>query len=469
MEPAWFDPSCLLTPKLFKTTFHVKLYSTNDTSLRADFSTSVFQALPKDRGLYMPVDIPRLPESFWDRLDGMSLADIGIEVTKNLLGKSLPADRIETLVKRAIDFSSPVVPLRRSSRSGANQYILELFHGPSLAFKDFGARFMAGVMNELLAAQQERLIILVATSGDTGGAVAAGFHASEFIDVVILYPKGAVSDIQEAQLTTLGQNITALRVDGTFDDCQAMVKQAFVDDDLRSEVNISSANSINICRLIPQSFYYVEAYKQWLALGEVSDPVFSIPSGNFGNLTAGLLAQRMGLPVRKFVAATNANDTMTRYAETGEYKPKSSVRTLSNAMDVGAPSNFARMKDLFGSTWNTFKEQVYATSFDDAATERQMAACFAESGGYVLCPHTAVGLLALDEYQEKVEDAPGIVLGTAHPGKFQPDVERVLGCELELPEALASIKSLPRVMKDIPHDYEALKAHVSQVWASRKS
>jgi len=451
----------------------VKLYSTNDTTLRADFATAVFQALPKDRGLYMPVDIPRLPDSFWGNLQSLSLAEIGIAITQNLLGDALSTARIETLVNKAIDFPSPLVPLHRPGYTGSNQYILELFHGPSLAFKDFGARFMAGVMNELLATQGERLVILVATSGDTGGAVAAGFHGSEFIDVVILYPKGAVSDIQEAQLTTLGKNITALRVDGTFDDCQAMVKQAFVDDELRAQVNMSSANSINISRLIPQSFYYVEAYKQWLAKGESTDPVFCIPSGNFGNLTAGLLAQRMGLPVRKFIAATNANDTVTRYASSGSYEPKPSVRTISNAMDVGAPSNFARMEDLFGSTWNTFKEHIYAVSFDDVQTEREMANCYKETvamdGGYVLCPHTAVGLLALDKYQAEEEDVPGIVLGTAHPGKFLPDVERVLATHVNLPEALEEVRKKPRKMKDIDFDYDALKAHVLQVWSSRKA
>lgn len=451
----------------------MKLYSTNNATLRADFATAVFQALPKDRGLYMPVDIPSLPDSFWEDLPKLSFAEIGIAITKNLLGDALAQERIEALVYKAIDFPAPLVPLSRSGYKGSNQYILELFHGPSLAFKDFGARFMAGVMNELLAAQGEHLVILVATSGDTGGAVAAGFHASEFIDVVILYPSGAVSDIQEAQLTTLGKNITALRVDGTFDDCQAMVKQAFVDDQLRSAVNISSANSINISRLIPQSFYYVEAYKQWLAAGETEAPVFCIPSGNFGNLTAGLLAQRMGLPVRKFIAATNANDTVTRYATSGSYVPKPSVRTISNAMDVGSPSNFARMEDLFGSTWNTFKEHIYAVSFDDAQTEREMASCFAETkgenGGYVLCPHTAVGLLALDKYQREEEDVPGIVLGTAHPGKFLPDVERVLACKIDLPDALETIRHLPRKMDDIGYDYDALKAHVLEVWASRKA
>ena len=446
----------------------MKLYSTNDSTLRADFATAVFQALPKDRGLYMPVDIPKLSESFWKELPNLSLAQIGIAITKNLLGDALPGDRIEALVKAAIDFPSPLIPLQRSSHEASNQYILELFHGPSLAFKDFGARFMAGVMNELLAAKGERLVILVATSGDTGGAVAAGFHGSEHIDVVILYPKGAVSDIQEAQLTTLGGNVTALRVDGTFDDCQAMVKQAFVDEDLRAKVNISSANSINISRLIPQSFYYVEAYKQWLAAGETSAPVFCVPSGNFGNLTAGLLAERMGLPVAKFIAATNANDTVTRYANNGTYLPKPSVRTISNAMDVGAPSNFARMEDLFGSTWNTFKERVYAVSFDDQETERQMSSCYAQTEakgeGYVLCPHTAVGLLALDKYQKEEENVSGIVLGTAHPGKFLPDVERVLARKIDLPEALETVRHLPRKMKDIAYDYDALKAHVLQVW-----
>jgi len=441
----------------------VKLYSTNDPTLRADFRDAVFQALPPDNGLYMPVDLQPLPQRFWDRLPTSSIGDIGVAVTQHLLQGALSDRRVEQIIAKAIDFPAPLVALGRP-----DSYVLELFHGPSLAFKDFGARFMAGVMNELLAATSERVVILVATSGDTGGAVAAGFHGSDNIDVIILYPKGKVSDLQEAQLTTLGDNITALRIDGTFDDCQALVKQAFLDADLRADINISSANSINILRLIPQTFYYFEAYRQWLALGYEQPPTFAIPSGNFGNLTAGLIAQRLGLPAHKFVAATNANDTVTRYAATGEYAPRSSVRTISNAMDVGAPSNFARMSDLFGSTWNTFKEHISAYAFDDAATEQEMRNVYNETGAlednYVLDPHTAVGSLALRQFNQSEGGQGGIVLGTAHPGKFLPDVERVLNRKVPLPPRLEKVGALPRHQIDIGIDYDALKNHVKSVW-----
>ena len=447
----------------------MQLYSTNDPSLRVEFAEAVFQALPRDKGLYMPVVLEPLPEAFWRQLPDLSLPDIGYEITRHLLRGALPDERIRAIVDAAIDFPAPLVRLDTGESDAPARYILELFHGPSMAFKDFGARFMAGVMDELSRERGERLLILVATSGDTGGAVAAGFYGSDHIDVVILYPRGKVSDIQEAQLTTLGGNVTALRVDGTFDDCQALVKEAFVDTELRREANLSSANSINILRLIPQSFYYVEAYRQWLAAGHADPPVFAVPSGNFGNLTAGLLAERMGLPVAKFVAATNANDTVPRYHADGEYAPRASVRTISNAMDVGAPSNFARMSDLFGSTWNAFRGRVWATSFDDVATEREMASVYSASEratgeGYVLDPHTAVGTLALARYQATEERRAGIVLATAHPGKFLPDVERVLGRELALPPALEEVRMRPRVVRDVANDYKAVRAVVLERW-----
>ena len=438
------------------------LHSTNDASLRADFATAVFQALPTDGGLYLPVDVQPLPSTFWRKLPTLGLPEIAAAITRHLLDDELGTAVIDGIIERAIDFPTPLVELAgRSPR----QYVLELFHGPSMAFKDFGARFMAGVMNELCARQGRRLTILVATSGDTGGAVAAGFHGSENIEVVILYPRGGVSDIQEAQLTTLEGNVRALRVDGTFDDCQALVKRAFLDDELRARLDISSANSINILRLIPQTFYYVEGYRQWLALGHDTAPVFCVPSGNFGNLTAGVLAAQLGMPVRKFIAATNANDTAHRYAQTGEYSPKTSVKTLSNAMDVGAPSNFPRLRELLGSTWNMFKDAVYVATFGDGATELEMAEVFtttraARGEGYVLDPHTAVGTLALREYQTTVEAAPGIVLGTAHPGKFLPDVERVLGREIGLPPALERVRMLPRTVVDIPNDYAAFRESI---------
>ena len=445
----------------------MELYSTNDTSTRVSFEEAVFQALPKDKGLYMPVALQPLPDEFWRKLPELSLPEIGVAMARQFIGDEIAVDDLEAIVERAIDFPAPLVPLALDTDTGLRNYILELTHGPSLAFKDFGARFMSGVMTHFLRRRRERLVILVATSGDTGGAVAAGFHGSENVNVVILYPKGGVSDVQEAQLTTLGGNVTALRVDGTFDDCQALVKEAFVDGELRGRINISSANSINIARLVPQSFYYAEAYRQWLAAGHTEPPVFCVPSGNFGNLTAGLFAAALGLPVKRFVAATNANDTVVRYAETGQYEPRPSVATISNAMDVGAPSNYVRMSTLLGSTWNGFRERVYAARFDDAATETEMWRGFRQNPPYVLDPHTAVGMLALRKYQAEEDASAGIVLGTAHAGKFRPDVERVLGTEIEMPEALTSILEKEQAVEDVPNDYAAVRAHVEKVWRAR--
>ncbi len=456
----------------------MQLYSTNDPSIRADFATAVFRAMPPDGGLYMPVGISELPDSFWASLPERSLPEVGFTLAQNLLGGAIEDAELKRIIDVAIDFPAPLVELRASDSGDARSsdaqlpYILELFQGPSQAFKDFGARFMAGVMGHLLGTAGKRLLILVATSGDTGGAVAAGFAGQSDIDVVILYPAGAVSDVQEAQLTTQGENVHALRVAGTFDDCQALVKQAFVDHELRGRIDLSSANSINISRLIPQSFYYVEAYRQWRARGHTEPPVFAVPSGNFGNLTAGLLAMRMGMPVQRFVAGTNANDTVARYARDGVYEPRPSVATLSNAMDVGAPSNFVRMSELFGSTWNVFKKHISAYSFTDAQTEAEMRA-FAKTNldprtgrGYVLDPHTAVGTLALKRYVDENggSDVPGIVLATAHPAKFRVDVERILGGPIEVPEVLARLMELPRTVRDVEADYKSLRGEIERVW-----
>ncbi len=442
------------------------LYSTNDASTRVSFREAVFTALPKDNGLYLPVSIEPLPEAFWRKLPESNLQRIATDVSEHLLAGEIPTDGLASIVAAAIDFPAPLERLGDGS-TGVQNYVLELTHGPSAAFKDFGARFMSGVMGYFLRRRGEKLIILVATSGDTGGAVAAGFHGSDNIDVVILYPKGRVSSIQEAQLTTLGGNVTALRVAGSFDDCQHLVKQAFLDAELRSEVNISSANSINIARLIPQSFYYIDAYRQWLAYGHAEPPVFSVPSGNFGNLTAGVLAEALGLPVAKFVAATNANDTVVSYARTGEYTPKTSVATLSNAMDVGAPSNYVRLSRLLGSTWNGFRERVYAVSFTDEATEEEMRLGFRQNPPYVFDPHTAVGSLALKQFQQKEGGGAGIVLGTAHAAKFRDDVERILGTEVSLPPQLEGLLDKPQTVEDIGVDYATLKRHILKVKASR--
>lgn len=421
------------------------------------FEEAVFRGLPKDRGLYMPVALPPLPEMFWRKLPTLGLPEIGVAIAQRFVGDEIADADLQEIIHRAIDFESPLVRLASAGSEGSHNYVLELTHGPSLAFKDFGARFMSGIMTHFLERRSERLTILVATSGDTGGAVAAGFQGSKYVDVVILYPRGGVSDVQEAQLTTLGENVTALRVDGTFDDCQSLVKEAFVDDELRRRLKISSANSINIARLVPQSFYYVDAYRQWTAAGHDQPPVMSIPSGNFGNLTAGLFAERLGLPVERFIAATNANDTVVRYADTGRYEPRPSVATISNAMDVGAPSNYVRMSTLLGSTWNGFRERVYAASFSDSETESEMRRGFRQNPSYVFDPHTAVGSLALRQYQREEGGGAGIIFGTAHAGKFRPDVERVLGREIEMPAALTEVLERPQQVEDIANDYEVFR------------
>ncbi|PHN03685.1 threonine synthase [Flavilitoribacter nigricans] len=426
----------------------MQLYSTKNKSKTVSLPEAVFKGLPEDNGLYMPTSIPRLPQTFIDNLEEYSFQEIGFTVCKHLIGDSIPEKDLEKIIENAISFPAPVVKL------DDQKYILELFHGPSLAFKDFGARFMAQLMSYFNQESDKELIILVATSGDTGGAVAAGFLNTPGIQVVILYPSGKVSPLQEKQLTTLGGNITALEVDGTFDDCQALVKKAFLDSELRSQLRLSSANSINISRLIPQSFYYFEAYKQVKKAGKPT--VFCVPSGNFGNLTAGLIAAKMGLPVHHFIAATNQNDIVPSYLKGGHYHPKPSVRTLSNAMDVGNPSNFARMVDLYSTieaiesspetAWPSMKEAISGYAFDDQATRKAMNEV-AETYNYTIDPHGAVGYLALKDYQKEHPDTLGIILETAHPAKFKEDVEDILGHEIPVPERLAVLSDRKKVAK----------------------
>jgi threonine synthase len=405
----------------------MKLYSTKNTTAFVDLQEAVFKGLPEDNGLFMPENITPLPASFFENIKDYSLQDIAFAICKNLFQGYIPENDLREIIEKSITFPAPLVELGKST------YILELFHGPSLAFKDFGARFMAQLMSYFNRGNDKELVILVATSGDTGGAVAFGFHNTPGIKVVILYPSGKVSMLQEKQLTTLGGNITALEIDGTFDDCQALVKKAFLDQELTSNMRLSSANSINIARLIPQSFYYMEAYKQ---IKNPDKVVFCIPSGNFGNLTAGLLAKKMGLPVHHFIAATNTNDVVPKYLNTGNYEPKSSVRTLSNAMDVGNPSNFARILDLYCSTWNNIKEDISGYGFDDTTTKDAMREVYSKYN-YVIEPHGAVGYLALKEWQKDNPDTQGIILETAHASKFIDDVEVILGQNIEIPERLA--------------------------------
>ncbi len=428
----------------------MRLYSTKNTSSFVSLQEAVFKGLPDDNGLFMPEFIPKLPDSFIQNLKEYSFQEIGFKICWHLFDGTIPAADLRNIIEQSITFPAPVVRLDDET------YILELFHGPSLAFKDFGARFMAQLMSYFNRGNDRELVILVATSGDTGGAVAAGFYKTPGIRVVILYPSGKVSHLQEKQLTTLGENVTTIEVNGTFDDCQALVKQAFLDKDLTNNIRLSSANSINIARLVPQSFYYFEAYK--LLPDDGKPVVFCVPSGNFGNLTAGLFAKKMGLPVHQFIAATNANDVVPAYLQAGTYTPKPSVPTLSNAMDVGNPSNFERMLDIYGSTWNNLASDVKGYSVTDIETEEIMRQVFTKHN-YIIDPHGAVGILALQAYQSKnkTHSCKGVVLETAHPSKFLPDVERILNRKIEVPERLAMLSEKEKCSVLMGTDYEPFK------------
>lgn len=425
----------------------MELYSTNNTFLRVGFGEAVLKSLPEDNGLYMPVDIPLLPDNFYDQFKNRSFQEVSFEVAKALIGDSIPHEILRQIVNEAINFEAPVVPIHD------NIYSLELFHGPTLAFKDFGARFMSRVM-KYFKEENKKLYILVATSGDTGGAVASGFYEVEGIEVIILFPKNKVSPLQQKQLTTLGKNITAIEIDGNFDDCQAIVKQAFLDKELTSKYNLSSANSINISRLIPQTFYYFNAVQQ---LSSTLKPVFVVPSGNFGNITAGVIAYKMGLPIHQFVAATNINDVVPEYTKTGVFKPKKSVETISNAMDVGNPSNFYRMTGLLGSTWNNVITKLTAYAFDDEETKQAMKMVYSKYN-YILDPHGAVGYLAAVKYQKENQyEGPVIFLETAHPSKFIETVESTLNTKVEIPEQLMHIKDLKEKFSSLSDQYSAFK------------
>ncbi len=426
----------------------MRLYSTNNTSNFVSLKEAVFKGLPDDKGLFMPEYLPKLSEHFLNNLEGFSFQEIAFEVSKALLGAAIPIEDIKKIIENAITFPAPVVKLDEK------KYILELFHGPSLAFKDFGARFMAQLMSYFNQDNEEELVILVATSGDTGGAVASGFYKTPGIKVVILYPSGKVSDLQEKQLTTLGHNIKALEVDGTFDDCQALVKAAFLDSDLNKNIRLSSANSINIARLIPQSFYYFEAFKQVKA--DEDNVVFCVPSGNFGNLTAGLFAKKMGLPIHHFIAATNINDVFPEYLREGIYAPRPSFRTLSNAMDVGNPSNFARILDLYCSTWNNIREQISGYSFNDEQTKEGMSEVY-NHYNYEIDPHGALGYLALNEYQKENPGTKGVILETAHPSKFITDVEKILKKSILIPDRLAVLKEKTKDSIPINNEFMSFK------------
>ncbi|MEC8942165.1 MAG: threonine synthase [Verrucomicrobiota bacterium] len=423
-----------------------RFYSTSSTDESVDLREAVLRSLPADNGLYMPRSVPVMDEAFWAHWRGWSFAELGYRIVSSIFAGAAPEKPLRRMVTDAVNFDAPLVTIAEK------MHVLELFHGPSLAFKDFGARFMARLMGWLTRDDERDLIVLVATSGDTGGAVASAFHGVPGTKVVVLYPSGKVSDLQEKQLTTLGDNITALEVAGTFDDCQRLVKAAFLHCELAEERNLTSANSINIARLIPQAFYYFHAARQ---LPEGAEPVFVVPSGNFGNLTAGLLANLMGLPVRQFIAATNVNDVVPAYLESGSYEPRPSQPTISNAMDVGAPSNFVRLLDLCHHEHGLMADRIVGCRFDDEQTRAAIREVKA-STGYVIEPHGAVGCLAAGAWRA---DHPGdemIVLETAHPSKFLDVMEEELGeGAVEIPERLACLADREKVAVKIPPDEEA--------------
>ncbi len=429
-------------------------YSTRHKSPHADLRTAVMQGLPTDNGLYMPSEIGRLPQSFFEQLPQMSFAEMSFAVAQCLLQDSISANDLRPIVEEAINFEAPVVAIHD------NMACLELFHGPSLAFKDFGARFMARMMGHFIKQSKQKLYILVATSGDTGGAVAQGFLNTPGIEVIILYPSGKISDIQEMQLTALGGNIRALEIKGNFDDCQRLVKTAFLDTQLRQHLQLSSANSINLARLIPQSFYYVSAYAQMAKNGK--KVVFCVPSGNFGNLCAGLLAQKIGLPVHKFVAANNANDVFTAYHQSGIFAPRPSVKTLSNAMDVGDPSNLQRIQELYNNDIEAIRHDIAAYSFDDAQTMDAIRRVYTNHH-YLMCPHTAVAYLGLERYFANTPDAhelQGIFLGTAHPVKFYDIVEPALNIKIPIPANLQALSQKEKVSYLLNNEFGEFKNYL---------
>lgn len=425
-------------------------YSLSQQSPIADFKTATINGQAPDGGLYFPQVIPRLKAEWLTGLKHHSREAIAYEVISPFVGNTIPAGALQQIVRETIDFP---IPLERINES---IYSLELFHGPTLAFKDIGARFMSRCLGYFARGESRRITVLVATSGDTGGAVASGFHNVEGVDVVILYPSGKVSSVQEKQLTTFGDNIHALEVQGNFDDCQKMVKQAFTDKELTSKIFLTSANSINVARWLPQQFYYFFALQQW-AFDE--PPVFSVPSGNFGNICAGLMAWKAGLPVKQFIAACNANDVVYQFMQTGEYNPKQAVPTISNAMDVGNPSNFIRILEIFHQQSLDLKSMLCAYSTNDQRTRELIHQVYKEYN-YLLDPHGAVGYDALQRYQQMFPSEKGIVLETAHPIKFLDVVEPVIGETIPIPAAIAETLKKEKAATLITNEYAALKNYL---------
>jgi len=424
-------------------------YSTNKTAPAATLQEAVVKGLAPDKGLYMPETIQQLPPAFFDGIARRELQEIAGTVAGAFFGEDIPTEDLEAIVTGTLNFD---IPLRKVEEG---IYVLELFHGPTFAFKDVGARFMARMLSYFVKKQQQSDVkVLVATSGDTGSAVANGFLGVEGIQVFVLYPAGKVSDIQEAQFTTLGQNIVALEIEGTFDDCQALVKAAFMDNELNRQLNLTSANSINVARFLPQSFYYFHAYAQLMKQLSAEKVVFSVPSGNLGNLTAGLFAKHMGLPVHRFIAANNRNDVFWEYLQTGKYAPRPSVQTIANAMDVGAPSNFDRILDLYHHDHQAVSTAISANRYHDEEIRTAIQNVWLTSD-YLLDPHGACAYLALKEDLQPGE--AGIFLATAHPAKFRETVEACIGSTISLPEGLAAFMQRETDSSPLPNDFEQLK------------
>ena len=422
----------------------MRYYSLNNSSPLTSFKKAVQNGIAPDRGLYFPEEITPISKDFINNINKYSNEDIAYEVIKQFIGDEIPATILKEIIKKTISFDFPVVNLENNIGS------LELFHGPTMAFKDVGARFMSQCLEYFNRDKTDDITVLVATSGDTGGAVASGFLNTKGVKVVILYPKGKVSEIQEKQLTTLGNNITALEVDGVFDDCQEMVKSAFLDENISR--NLTSANSINVARWLPQMFYFFFAYKQ--VSKQYKDIVFSVPSGNFGNICAGLMAQKLGLPVKHFVASTNINDTVPQYLLNGNYDPKPSKATISNAMDVGNPSNFIRIQELFNNKLSSLKKSFSSYSFSDDETKQMMKSIY-DKFNYISEPHGAIGYLGLLKHGLKTNEF-GVFLETAHPVKFLDVVQETLSVDVEIPSQIKQVMSKEKVALSVAN-YQELK------------
>ncbi|MBQ9558952.1 MAG: threonine synthase [Bacteroidaceae bacterium] len=430
----------------------MKYYSTNGAAPLATLEKAVVQGLAEDRGLYMPEHINSLPREFFDEMPSMSFHDVAYNVASAFFGEDVDLDALQDIVFDTLSFPCPIVQVEE------NIYSLELFHGPTLAFKDVGARFMARLLGYFTQnTQGSRINVIVATSGDTGSAVANGFLGVEGIHVYVLYPKGKVSPIQECQFTTLGRNITAVEVDGVFDDCQRLVKSAFMDEELNRHMRLTSANSINVARFLPQSFYYFWAVAQIQKLRYGEDIVCSVPSGNFGNICSALFGKRMGLPIKRFIAANNRNDVFYEYLQTGEYRPRPSVQTLANAMDVGDPSNFARIYDLYGKSHEAITKDISGATYNDEQIAETIRQCLKDTG-YLLDPHGACGYRALKENMRPGE--VGFFLETAHPAKFKDIVERITGRSVEIPACLAAFMQGRKVSVPMSRDFADFKAYL---------